>query len=128
MLADFSLGDLLISMIMFFFLVMFLMLMFQIIGDIIQSTDISGGAKAGWALLIILLPALGCLIYLAARGSGMAERSLESAKKSRKLMEDAASVVAPGGHADEIAKLAALRDAGTLTEEEFASMKAKLLS
>ena len=67
LLADFTLGDLLVSMIALFFLILAIWLFIAIFADIFTRPDISGWAKAGWVLLIFILPVIGILIYLIAR-------------------------------------------------------------
>jgi hypothetical protein len=103
----------------------------MVIFDVFRSDDLSGWAKALWALFIILLPWLGILIYLIARGDSMAQRKLdEAAAQQRATREYIQSVAATGGvsTADELAKLGELHKSGVLTDEEFAAQKTKLLA
>jgi energy-coupling factor transporter transmembrane protein EcfT len=127
---DFSLLDLFLSMLWFFLFIAWLFLLFSVFGDIIRSKDLSGWAKALWSLFIIVLPLLGVLVYLIARGGGMSERAVHRQQAAeegfRAYVREAAG---PGpSTADELTKLAALRDAGTITDDEFSAQKAKLLA
>jgi hypothetical protein len=112
----------------FFLLFIWVSLLFQIFGDIFRS-DMSGWAKAGWSIFVIVLPLLGILIYLIAHGADMGRRSLEAAsERDQAQREYIQSVAGSTSSADEIAKLAELKNAGALTEAEFDAAKAKLLA
>ncbi len=123
--------DLFWAMLWFFLFFIWIWLLITVFVDIFRS-DMSGWAKAGWVIFVIVLPLLGVLIYLIAQGKNMQERSLKQAqdqdKAMRSYIQDAAGTSGQASAADEVSKLAALRDAGTITDEEFASAKAKLLS
>lgn len=130
---DYPLLNLFFTMLWFFLFIAWLWLLFAVFGDIIRSRDISGWVKALWSLFIIILPLLGTLIYLIVRGAGMAERSAEEARRREEQLRTYVRDVAAdrGGSpstADELAKLAQLRDAGAITPEEFEAQKAKLLA
>ncbi len=127
---DYPLLELFWTMLWFFLFIAWIWLLITIIADIFRSRDMSGWAKALWVLFLIVLPILGALIYLIARGASMAERSAEEYGKReqafREYVRDAAGSGSSVG--DELTKLANLRDAGTITEEEFQTQKAKLLA
>ena len=129
MVASFSLADVILSMFVLFLLVAWIALVIYVFVDIFRSKDLSGWAKALWVLFVIILPWLGVLVYLIARGDKMTERQLEDAAERERLtrayIQDAAS---SGSTAEEIEKLKALRDAGTISLEEYESLKAKALS
>jgi ABC-type multidrug transport system fused ATPase/permease subunit len=128
-LADFSLGDLIISMIWLFGLIVFFWLLIIVFTDIFRSHDLGGFAKAMWVIFVIVLPFLGILIYLVARGDSMHERQLTSARQADAEMRQYIQQAAAGSStADQLEKLSALHDAGKLTDAEFASEKAKLIS
>ncbi len=120
--------DLFWSMLWFFLFIAWIWLVISVIADIFRSHDLSGVGKALWAILIVVLPWLGVLLYLIARGKSMNERALADAARreeaARSYIRDAAGV----STADEIAKLASLRDSGHLTDEEFSRQKAALLA
>ena len=116
------------AMLWFFLFFIWLMLLFRIFGDIFRSDDMGGWAKAFWTLFVVILPVLGVLVYVIARGKGMAERDLSQYQAAeaatQQYIKEAAGTSSP---ADEIAKLAALRDRGVLSNEEFEAQKAVLL-
>ena len=87
----------------------------------------SGGAKALWVLFVIVLPYLGVLVYLVARGGKMKEHALAQVKAQEAAQRDYIQSIAGTGSAGELAKLADLRDKGVITEAEFASLKAKAI-
>ena len=125
-------GSFLLAMFEFFIFFAWLMCLFWIFGDLFRSRDLGGWAKFFWVLFIIILPFLGMLVYLIARGGGMQQRSMEQAAEFQK-QQDAyiKSVVANQGGAsaaDQIASAKQLLDNGTITQAEFDQMKAKALS
>ncbi len=118
------------TMLMLFIWIAWLFLLFQVIFDIFRSHDMGGWAKAAWFLLVILLPLLGVLIYVLARGDGMRERDLQRAKDQQDQMDAYVRQAAgtSGGVADELSKLNDLQSSGVITAEQFEAQKAKLLS
>jgi hypothetical protein len=118
-----SLGSVIWAMVVFFFWFMFIWMFIAIFADIFRRNDISGGAKAGWIILIVLLPFLGILIYMLARPK-MTEQDRQlmmEAQEAQHRMEGYSA-------ADEIAKLSKLRDEGKITVEEFETMKQRAMS
>jgi hypothetical protein len=122
--------DLFWAMLWFYLFFIWIWLLISLFSDIFRSEDLGGWGKAGWTIFIIVLPFLGVLVYLIARGKSMQERALKQAadqeKMTRQYIQDVSGASATSA-ADEIAKLAALRDKGLLTEEEFNAQKAALL-
>ena len=116
-------------MLYFTFFVIWIWLLISVYMDVFRSEDLGGGAKAGWVLLLLVLPYLGVLIYLIARGGSMHERSAERARAAEEAAQayirEAAGAPSP---AEELSKLAELKDKGVLSQEEFAAQKAKLLA
>lgn len=102
------------SIFVFFLLVAWVWVVVRIISDVFLSKDLSGLAKGLWVLFIIVIPWLGVLCYLILRGKGMEKRSY-------------VQTVAGSSTADELSKLAELRDKGIITDAEFNVQKAKLL-
>ena len=121
--------DLFWSMLWFFMFFLWIWLLIMIFADIFRS-EISGWGKAGWVLFVIILPFLGVLIYLIANGDEMQDRSMQQALDAQNEQREYIQSVAGGGSssADEIEKLASLRDSGHITNEEFQAQKAKLLA
>jgi magnesium-transporting ATPase (P-type) len=121
--------DLFWTFLMFFLFFVWLMLLFRIFGDIFRSEDIGGWGKALWTIFVIFLPFLGVLVYVIARGKGMAERDVKDYQIAEAATQQyIRETVGTSSSADEIAKLAALRDQGVLTDAEFQSQKAALLA
>jgi Short C-terminal domain/Phospholipase_D-nuclease N-terminal len=112
-----------------FLWVMWIWILAYIFIDIFRSRDLSGGAKALWFLFVLLIPLIGVLVYLVARGGSMHERAMQQAQRQddqfRSYVQQAADSATP---ADQLAKLADLRDRGVITDEEFAREKAKILA
>jgi len=126
---DYPILGLFWTMLMIFLWVAWLMLLFHVIFDIFRSDDLSGWGKAGWMLLVLVLPLLGVLIYLIARGDSMTQRQIASAQAQQDSFDNyVRSVSDSDSTADEIAKLKDLRDDGTITDDQFQAQKAKLLS
>jgi hypothetical protein len=122
MLASWNLGDALWAMLVFFFWFMAIWIFITIFADIFRRNDIGGVAKAGWILLIFIVPFIGALIYMIARPK-MTEQDkqiIEQAQEAQRRIEGYSA-------ADEIAKLAALRDSGKITAEEYEDMKKKAM-
>ncbi len=127
MLAEFGTGQVLWSMIWFFLFFMWVWLLITVWADIFRSHDMSGGAKALWVLFVIVLPYLGVLVYLVARGGKMKDHALAQVKAQEAAQRDYIQSIAGTGSAGELAKLADLREKGVITEAEFASLKAKAI-
>ena len=107
----------------------YLMVMFQIIGDLFRDHDLSGGMKAVWFIGLLVLPVLMAVIYLIARGQQMGERQLRAARQRQGETEQYIQTVASRGNpAGEIASAKALLDAGTITQPEFDRLKAQALA
>src|SRR4051812_27371171 len=97
-------GSFLLAMFEFFLFFAWLMCLFWIFGDIFRSKDLGGGAKTVWVLFVIIIPWLGMLVYLIARGRGMQERQLEQVRDVQRAQNEyIRSVAAPAGAADQIA-------------------------
>ncbi|MGH2635948.1 MAG: SHOCT domain-containing protein, partial [Actinomycetota bacterium] len=109
-----DLGEFLWSMLAFFFWFMVVWMVITVFGDIFRRDDVSGWGKAGWILLIVVLPFLGILVYVIAR-----PRMTEQDRRIASRMHDRSRRLAGYSAADEVAKLASLRDAGELTAEEY---------
>ena len=118
------------TMLMLFIWIAWLFVLFQVIFDIFRSHDMGGWAKAAWFVLVLVLPLLGVLIYVIARGDGMRERDLKRAQDQQAQMNAYVREVAgsSGGVADELTKLGDLKANGVISDEEFAAQKAKLLA
>ena len=129
--SSFGTGDVFWSILWFFLFFIWLWLLITVFSDIFRSHDLSGWGKALWTIFVIALPYLGVLVYLIARGHKMSEHAQEDAQQQDAAMR--AYIRSAAGSngastADQIARLADLRDRGAITEQEFQSEKAKLLT
>jgi Short C-terminal domain/Phospholipase_D-nuclease N-terminal len=124
-------GSFLLALFEFFLFFAWLMCLFWIFGDIFRSKDLGGFAKTLWVLFVILIPWLGILVYLIARGKGMQERQLEQAREMQRAQTEYIKSVAGGSAtnpADQIASAKGLLDSGAITQAEFDQLKAKALA
>jgi len=128
MAADYPFMDVLWSMIIFFFWVIWIWIVITVLIDIFRRHDIGGFAKALWVIFVVILPWLGVLVYLIAQHDGMRERSMKQAQAQRRQLDDYVRDTAGGGAAADIAKAKELLDAGAITQDEFAVLKAKALA
>ncbi|MFT3851790.1 MAG: SHOCT domain-containing protein [Ilumatobacteraceae bacterium] len=118
------------TVLMVFLWVAWIILLIRIFGDIFRNRDMGGGAKAFWSIFVIIFPLLGTLIYLIAHGSGMARRDQQQAQQAQEAFDQYVRQAAgtSASSADELTKLASLRDQGVISDAEFAAQKAKLLA
>jgi hypothetical protein len=128
MAADYPFMDVLWSMIIFFFWVIWIWIVITVLIDVFRRHDISGWVKAAWVVFVVILPWLGVLVYLIAQHDGMRERSVKQAQAQRQQFDEYVRDTAGGGSAAEIAKAKELLDAGAITQEEFEALKAKALA
>ena len=129
--AQFGTGQVFLSMLEFFFFIIWLWLLIVVFADIFRSRDLSGWAKALWTIFVIILPYIGVLIYLIVRGRKMHEHAEQDVQAQDAAMRRYVQSVSPsdgGGAASEIGRLADLRDKGVISEEEFQVGKAKALA
>jgi hypothetical protein len=125
---DFPLLAMFWTMLVFFLWVAWILLLFKVIIDIFRSKDLGGVGKAFWALFVIVIPWLGVLVYLVARGRSMTERDVADAVAQEEAVQAYIRQTAGSGStADELSKLAALNAQGAITDSEYAQQKAKLL-
>ena len=126
--ADYPFMDVLWSMIIFFFWVIWIWIVITVLIDIFRRNDIGGWAKAAWVIFVVILPWLGVLVYLIAQHDGMRERSVKQAQAQRQEFDDYVRETAGGGSAGEIAKAKELLDAGTIDQAEFDQIKRQALA
>ncbi len=125
-----SFGDIIWWFLFVFFFMAYLFALFAVIGDLFRDHQLNGWWKAVWIIFLIFVPFLTLLIYLIARGRGMAERSAKEAAQLQQAQSDYIKSVAGSAPtaADEIAKAKSLLDAGTITQAEYDALKAKALA
>ena len=117
------------TMLEIFFFIIWIYLLFMVFVDIFRSHDMGGVAKALWVIALIIFPFLGAFIYLIARGGKMHERAAAAAQQQQKAFDSYVQQAAGGSStADQLSKLADLKEKGTITEAEFATEKAKILA
>ena len=129
--AEFGTGQVFVSMLWFFLFFIWIWLLIVVFGDIFRSRDLGGWGKALWTIFVIVVPYLGVFVYLIARGRKMGEHAAEAAQaQDAATREYIRTVTASNGHgtADDLARLADLRDRGVITEADFQQAKAKALS
>ena len=120
--------DLLWLMFSAFMFVAYLFVMFQVVADLFRDSELGGLGKALWIIALILLPFLTALVYVIARGSGMARRQQAAVQRTQSEAESCIRQVAGKSPADQIADAKRLLDAGTISADEFARLKAKALA
>jgi hypothetical protein len=121
--------DLFWTMFVFFLWVVWFWLLITVFADIFRSEDLSGWGKAGWVVLTVTLPYLGVLLYVIARGRSMQERQVQRQREfeaaTASYIRGVASSPSP---TEELARLSELHENGALTDDEFASQKARVLA
>jgi hypothetical protein len=127
--ADYPFMDVLWSMIIFFFWVIWIWIVITVLIDVFRRDDIGGWGKAAWVIFVVILPWLGVLIYLIVESDGMRERGMKQAQAQKREFDDyVRDTAGGGGSAGEIAKAKELLDAGAITQDEFQALKAKALA
>ncbi len=127
--------DTFLSIMWFFLWILWIFLLVRVTLDIFRDDRLGGWGKAGWLIFVLILPYLGVLVYLIARGHGMGQRDLAQAKQQKADMDDyIRSTAAAGGGgggasaAEQLSKIAELKNSGALTEQEYQMAKAKILA
>jgi len=120
--TEWNLGSVFVAMIYFFFIFMLIWMFIAVFADIFRRNDIHGGAKAMWIILIFVIPLIGILIYMIAR-----PKMTEQDKEMMAAAQEAQRRVEGYSAADEVAKLAKLRDEGKITAEEYEEQKKRAM-
>ncbi|MBN8867084.1 MAG: SHOCT domain-containing protein [Solirubrobacterales bacterium] len=126
-LADYGLGEALLTTLAIFFFVIWVWIVITILMDLFRDHELSGWWKAVWCLFLIFIPVLTSLIYLIARGSGMRDRAIKEQADAKKQFDEYVRETAQTTPVDELHKLDQLRQSGGLSDEEYAKMKTKIL-
>jgi len=111
-----------------FFFIAYLIVLFQVIVDLFRDSEMGGGSKVLWIIGLIFVPLLTALIYVLARGKGMSERQRAAVRSAKSDTEAYIREVAGKSPADQITEAKKLLDAGTITSDEYARLKAKALA
>ena len=129
MLAAYTFGDVMWTMFVFFAWILFFWMLFGVFGDLFGRHDISGWAKAGWTVFVIILPFLGIFVYLISQGKGMGERAQQRAQSQQAQVDDyVRSVASSSSPTEQIAKGKELFDSGAITQAEYDQLKARALA
>jgi len=126
--ADFTFGHALLTVVEIFLFVAWIWVLVSLFSDLFNDPSVSGWGKAGWTFLLFLVPFLGVLIYLIARGGGMQERALNRADAAQKQFDDYVRKTAGSSSASELETLANLHSKGVLSDSEFDQAKQKMLA
>jgi ABC-type multidrug transport system fused ATPase/permease subunit len=120
--------DTVVLMVSTFFFIAYLIVLFQVVVDLFRDSEMGGGSKVIWLIGLIFLPVLTALIYILARGRGMADRQRAAVRSAKADTDAYIREVAAKSPADQIADAKRLLDAGTINGDEFARLKAKALA
>jgi Short C-terminal domain/Phospholipase_D-nuclease N-terminal len=128
-LAEIDFWEALLLALQIFFFVIWIWILITILTDLFRDHELSGWAKAGWVLFLVLIPFVTALVYLIARGEGMRERAVRAQAETKQHFDAYVREQAHGGSpADELHKLNELREKGAISGEEFEKAKAKILA
>lgn len=120
--------DIVWLMVSTFFFIAYLFILFQVVIDLFRDTELAGGYKVLWMIGLVFVPVLTAAIYIIARGEGMSQRQRATLEKTKSDTDAYIRHVAGKSPADQISDAKALLDAGTITQDEFARLKAKALA
>jgi hypothetical protein len=127
--TNWTFGQVMWSMLIFFCWILFFWLLFTVFGDLFRRHDLGGWAKAGWIIFVIFLPFLGVFVYLLANSKGMAERNMKQVQAAQANMDTYVKSVA--GSTDPAAQISQgkeLLDSGAISQTEFEQLKARALA
>jgi len=127
LIADYSFGEALGTVLAVFIFVAWIMVLFTILSDLFRDHEMSGWGKAVWVVFLIFIPFLTALVYLIARGSGMRDRALKEQAEQKKHFDQYIRETAGTSQVDELANLAELHEKGKISDDEYERMKAKLV-
>ena len=126
--ADFGLGEALLTALSIFFFVVWIWILITILSDLFSDHETSGWGKAAWVFFLVFVPFLTALIYLGVRGSGMRERMIKRQQEAKSDFDSYVRETAGTSPADELHKLNELKEKGAISQEEYEKMKAKIVS
>src|SRR4051812_31376122 len=129
--TDYPLLNVMWTMVVFFMWILWIWLLITVFSDLFRRRDVSGWGKAGWTVMLLVLPFLGVFIYLIAQGHAMQDRSMEDQKASKAQFDDYVRSVSSNGNghsASEIGQAKQLLDSGAINADEYETLKAKALA
>jgi ABC-type multidrug transport system fused ATPase/permease subunit len=127
-LADYSLGDALLTVLSIFFVVIWIWILITVLIDLFRDHELSGWLKAVWVFFLVFLPVITVLIYLIARGGGMRDRAIAEQKHMQQAQQEYIRSVAGSSPVDELHRLDELRARGAISQEEFERLKVRVLA
>ena len=127
-LADYNLGDALLTVLSIFFIVIWIWILITVLVDLFRDHELSGWAKAVWVFFLVFLPVITVLIYLIVRGTGMRERAIHEQRQMQQATDEYIRTVAGSSPVEQLHRLDELRARGSITQEEFDRMKARVLT
>jgi ABC-type multidrug transport system fused ATPase/permease subunit len=128
LIADFGLGEALLTVLSVFFFVIWIWILITILTDLFRDHEVSGVAKAVWVFFLVFVPFITALIYLIVRGQGMRERAVKAQAEARAQVEGYIRDTAAGAPVEELGRLHDLREKGAITDDEYERLKAKLIA
>ena len=126
--AAFELGDALLTVLAVFFFVIWIWIVITILMDLFRDHELSGWAKAAWVFFLIFVPFLTALVYLIVRGPGMRQRAIAEQVEAKKQFDDYVQQAAGTSPVDELKKLEKMKKNGTISDEDYEKLKAKIVS
>lgn len=105
-----------------------LLMLFAVIADLFRDHETGAVAKVVWIVVLIGLPLFGLLIYVLARGDGMAKRAMREQADAQESFDSYVRDVAGNGAASELEKAGTLYAAGQLSDDEYNTLKARILA
>jgi ABC-type multidrug transport system fused ATPase/permease subunit len=126
--SSFPVLDVFLEILYFFLLVLWFFILFQVVIDLFRSPDLTGVHKALWFIFVILVPFLGVFVYIVARGSKMHEHQAQAVQSQQQAMDDYIKQAAGTSAADQLTKLHDLKEKGAISDGEYETAKAKIIS
>lgn len=125
--ADFGLGEALLTTLSVFFFVIWIWILITILSDLFRDHDLDGWVKAAWVLFLVFVPFVTALVYLGVRGAGMRDRAIAEQTQVKRHLDQYAGETAATSPVDELHKLHDLRERGGITAGEYEKLKSKLI-
>jgi Phospholipase_D-nuclease N-terminal len=127
LIADFGLGEALVTVLSIFFFVIWIWILITILTDLFRDHEVSGWGKAAWVFFLVFVPFITALIYLIVRGQGMRDRAIRAQADARTAFDSYVRDTAGSSPAEELSRLHDLREKGAITDDEYGKLKAKVV-
>jgi hypothetical protein len=129
LIASFELGDALLTTLAIFFFVVWIWILITILMDLFRDHEMSGWGKAAWVFFLIFFPFITALVYLIVRGSGMRQRAVAEQVEAKKQFDQyVQQTAASASPVDELKKLDEMKKSGSISDEDYEKLKAKIVS